>query len=130
MEMLAEKAALLSAHTNGNDNDEDEIPRLTSDQASSPVDERRDPALSIVTPGDSNVIDPLSAAVPVTGTGVREGMSEKARGKLRAVEPEGDGGDGGMVDVDDEELMAVANAGIGPAGYIPTQEWVSSWQKG
>jgi hypothetical protein len=122
--MLAEKTALL------NSTDEDDIPRLTSDQPTSPMDERRDP-ISIVTPGDANIADPLSA-IP-TGSG-REGMSEKARGKLRAVDPnqEGDtmGNAEGMVDVEDEELMRVAAGGVGPGGYVPTQEWVSSWQRG
>jgi hypothetical protein len=119
--MLAEKTALL------NSTDEDDIPRLTSDQPISPMDERRDP-ISIVTPGDGHTTDPLS----VIGTGGREGMSEKARGKLRAVDPtqEGEGDGEGMVDVEDEELMRVAAAGVGPGGYVPTQEWVSSWQRG
>jgi len=121
MEMIAEKAALLSTHTH----DEDDIPRLTSDQAS-PIDERRDPALSIITSGENN-IDPLSSNLA--------GMSEKARGKMRAVDSSisdsnVNGEEEGMVDVADEELLRVASAGVGPGGYVPTQEWVSSWQKG
>lgn len=28
------------------------------------------------------------------------------------------------------ELEALAAAGVGPNKYVPTQEWVSSWQKG
>lgn len=116
MEMMAEKAALLSTHG------EDEIPRLTSDQLS-PMEER-DPGLSIITPGENNV-DPLSNSTSTK-------MSEKARGKMRAVDPSTqDGEDGmGMVDVGDEELLGIAAAGVGPSGYVPTQEWVSSWQKG
>ncbi|WVF71750.1 hypothetical protein IAT40_006558 [Kwoniella sp. CBS 6097] len=70
-------------------------------------------------------------------------MSEKARGKMRATDsmtdlssPTGNGqnnvdGEGQQVpEVPDEELMRVAQAGVGPNGYVPTQEWVSSWQKG
>jgi hypothetical protein len=116
MEMIAEKAALLSTH------EEDEIPRLTSDQLS-PMEER-DPGLSIITPGENNV-DPLSNSTSTK-------MSEKARGKMRAVDPSTqEGEDGmGMVDVGDEELLGIATAGVGPSGYVPTQEWVSSWQKG
>jgi len=120
--MIAEKAALLSTH-----DQEEDIPRLTSDQPS-PMDEIRDPGLSIITPGENNV-DPLSLS---NSTSTSTKMSEKARGKMRAVDPSTlDGEDGmGMVDVGDEELLGIAAAGVGPSGYVPTQEWVSSWQKG
>ncbi|OCF31019.1 hypothetical protein I316_07290 [Kwoniella heveanensis BCC8398] len=72
-------------------------------------------------------------------------LSEKARGKMRATDsmtdlssPTGNGQknvDGGIEsqqgpEIPDEELMRVAQAGVGPNGYVPTQEWVSSWQKG
>jgi len=114
MEMIAEKAALLSTH-----DQEDEIPRLTSDQPS-PIDEIRDPALSMITPGENNV-DPLTN--PVAGGG----MSEKARGKMRAVDTSTEEE---VIDIGDEELLGIAAAGVGPSGYVPTQEWVSSWQKG
>jgi hypothetical protein len=132
MDMLAEKAALLGRDAGDRDDIEDR-PRLTSDQPLSPTEERnQNPSLSIVTPGDNQTTDPLASA---TAYPIRDGMSEKARGKMRAVDPansnpslEGEGGE--MVDVPDEELMKVAAAGVGPGGYIPTQEWVSSWQKG
>jgi hypothetical protein len=114
MEMIAEKAALLSTH-----DQEDEIPRLTSDQPS-PIDEIRDPALSIITPGENNT-DPLSTTSTTK-------MSEKARGKMRAVDPSTQETE--EIDVGDEELLGIASAGVGPSGYVPTQEWVSSWQKG
>ena len=59
-------------------------------------------------------------------------MSEKARGKMRATEsvtsltsPRSASGE-----LADDELLRIADAGVGPNGYIPTQEWVSSWQKG
>jgi hypothetical protein len=112
MEMIAEKAALLSTH------EEDEIPRLTSDQLS-PMEER-DPGLSIITPGENNV-DPLANSTSTK-------MSEKARGKMRAVDPTSQETE--EIDVGDEELLGIAAAGVGPSGYVPTQEWVSSWQKG
>lgn len=123
--MIAEKAALL-----GRDDDaaatDDRSPRLTSDNPISPsvsTDERAS-ALSITSPGEGNTVDPLASSV--------NGMSEKARGKMRAVDPAApaNGDDGEMVDIPDEELMQVAAAGVGPNNYVPTQEWVSSWQKG
>lgn len=61
-------------------------------------------------------------------------MSEKARGKLR----EGFKGpsanalglhedeDDGVLDDDLQKLLA---GGLGGAGFVPTQEWVTSWQK-
>jgi hypothetical protein len=113
MEMIAEKAALLSHH-----DQEEDIPRLTSDQLS-PMEER-DPGLSIITPGENNV-DPLSNSTSTK-------MSEKARGKMRAVDPTSQETE--EIDVGDEELLGIASAGVGPSGYVPTQEWVSSWQKG
>ena len=140
--MIAEKAALLGRETeNGTDT---EIPRLGSDNPTSPMDERNNPSLTIMTPGDGHTADPLASATPTSasasanGNSNANGMSEKARGKMRAVDPaihvsghgQGEEGDGEMVDVPDEELMKVALAGVGPNSYIPTQEWVSSWQKG
>ncbi|KAH7345069.1 high-temperature-induced dauer-formation protein-domain-containing protein [Rhizoctonia solani] len=54
------------------------------------------------------------------------GMSEKARGKMRE--------DAGMgraesIDLSAEEELAAAVA-LGKNGFVPTQEWVSSWQRG
>lgn len=121
--MIAEKAALL-----GRDDDsaaDERPPRLTSDNPTSPsiTTEDRTSALSITSPGEGNNTDPLASSL--------NGMSEKARGKMRAVDTAASPTDeGDMVDVPDEELMAVAAAGVGPNNYIPTQEWVSSWQKG
>lgn len=122
--MIAEKAALLGRE---NEEGDTEIPRLGSDNPTSPLDERNNPTLSITTPGEGHITDPLAGAT--------NGMSEKARGKMRAVDPsstqgQGEEGEGEMVDVPDEELMKVALAGVGTNSYIPTQEWVSSWQKG
>jgi hypothetical protein len=50
--------------------------------------------------------------------------SEKAKGKMRE---RADSSSTLGVSVELEKLAA---AGIGPSGYVPTQEWVSSWQKG
>ena len=81
--------------------------------------EERDPGLSIITPGENNV-DPLSNSTSTK-------MSEKARGKMRAVDTSNEEE---VIDIADEELLGIAAAGVGPSGYVPTQEWVSSWQKG
>lgn len=135
MEMLAEKAALLGRNGDQNGDTADDIPRLTSDNGPlSPSDERSPPPdLSVTSPGDAHQTDPLAHPHHQSNGSGLGGMSEKARGKMRAVDPmpEDDAHIGGeMVDVPDEELMKVAAAGVGPNGYVPTQEWVSSWQKG
>ncbi|KAG8953735.1 hypothetical protein FRC04_001939 [Tulasnella sp. 424] len=53
------------------------------------------------------------------------GMSEKARGKMK--EPAtGQEDEGEMT----PELLSVAAAGVGRNGFVPTQEWVTSWQQG
>ncbi|WWC61589.1 uncharacterized protein I303_104173 [Kwoniella dejecticola CBS 10117] len=143
LDMLAEKAALL-----GRD------PETEDNEISSPASQRR--ALSptiqenaeanatsaqpLTTPGVEVVSDPLAqsppanlASPPPPIQGSNGGLSEKQRGKLRATDTESITGsiDGTMdVSIPDDELMRVAQAGVGPNGYIPTQEWVSSWQKG
>lgn len=127
--MLAEKAALLGQDVE-TDRELNETPRLTSDEPPSPSDELRSPPPPIVSPGQNHTADPLARNATPQRTG---GMSEKARGKMRAVDPNSTstGADAGeTVEVPDEELMKVAEAGVGPNSYIPTQEWVSSWQKG
>lgn len=118
--MLAEKAALLGRETGEEDTTQ---------------------IMPVVTPGESD--DPLAlhARPPPPISQPEEGaMSEKARGKMRATESttslslNGDVGtpgvNGGEGEVPDEDLMKVAEAGVGPNKYVPTQEWVSSWQKG
>lgn len=132
LDTIAEKAALLGREA------EEEEP-------TSPMEERRHPLPAdvphdlqpLTSPGDLNVItDPLSLASPTSEAPepdyLPHAMSEKAMGKMRATESVtslasvvGEG-----LGIPDEELMKVAAAGVGPNGYIPTQEWVSSWQKG
>ncbi|KAL7421522.1 hypothetical protein Q5752_003291 [Cryptotrichosporon argae] len=113
--MLAEKAALL-----GRDDDDDERPMSPRASAvptpgSPGADVSTQP---LTTPGD-DAVDPIASPASPTA-----GLSEKARGKMRAVEPAPE------ADETDDELMRLAAAGVGPNGYVPTQEWVSSWQKG
>ncbi|OCH95639.1 hypothetical protein OBBRIDRAFT_745433 [Obba rivulosa] len=52
----------------------------------------------------------------------RGGPSEKARGKMRA----GRSLSGDMTG----SLERIATAGLGRNGFVPTQEWVTSWQQG
>ncbi|KAF8328817.1 high-temperature-induced dauer-formation protein-domain-containing protein [Cantharellus anzutake] len=49
-------------------------------------------------------------------------MSEKTRGKMRERSI--------SIDLLDPELERIAAAGIGKNGFVPTQEWVTSWQQG
>ena len=130
MDMLAEKAALLGREIG----EEDAVPATAGSDGVQ--------TQPLTTPGldesptqrgqDGNV---NLANLPPPPIAVQE-MSEKARGKMRAVPPEDvtspglDDANITMPEVPDEELMKVAEAGVGPNRYVPTQEWVSSWQKG
>ncbi|WWC70472.1 uncharacterized protein I206_104423 [Kwoniella pini CBS 10737] len=141
LDMLAEKAALLGRDPDNEDN-----------EVSSPASQRRvlsptiqetsesddtTSAQPLTTPGIGVTSDPLdqptAASPPPVSQGANSGLSEKQRGKLRATDTESITGslDGtNEISIPDEELMRVAQAGVGPNGYVPTQEWVSSWQKG
>ncbi|KAG9095774.1 hypothetical protein FRC06_009431 [Ceratobasidium sp. 370] len=55
---------------------------------------------------------------------VPTGMSEKARGKMREDAKQEDNWD---LTAEEEVAAAVA---LGKNGFVPTQEWVSSWQRG
>ncbi|WVQ77248.1 hypothetical protein IAR50_006931 [Cryptococcus sp. DSM 104548] len=134
----AEKSALLG--DNGQELDEADA------QASLSALNRSLPGVDGSGPGSEAISDSLQgpyANYPPPPTS--QAMSEKARGKMRATEstsslaiinassaagsaPVGEGGE--VVDEADEELLKVALAGVGPNGYVPTQEWVTSWQKG
>ncbi|KAJ8078530.1 hypothetical protein PM082_012813 [Marasmius tenuissimus] len=63
------------------------------------------------------VSTPSSESVPITAT-----VSERARGKMKERRSSSLDGDG--------SLERIAAAGIGRNGFVPTQEWVSSWQQG
>ena len=126
IDMLAEKAALI-----GREIGEEDSHRMTDGLQTQPL---TSPGLDEAanqpnTQGDLSKLPPP----PII---VQQVMSEKARGKMRAVQPEDptspglEDGDGVAPEVPDEELMKVAQAGVGPNRYVPTQEWVASWQKG
>ncbi|CAD6567302.1 MAG: hypothetical protein TREMPRED_003499, partial [Tremellales sp. Tagirdzhanova-0007] len=132
LDMLAEKAALLGR-------------READEEPNSPMEERRSRSPTSVqsaarppTPPSDLIrdTDPLSVTSPMYDPAQTEfrpqPLSEKARGKMRATDSAaslpsliGEG-----PEIPDEELMKVASSGVGPNGYIPTQDWVSSWQKG
>ncbi|WRT66068.1 uncharacterized protein IL334_003020 [Kwoniella shivajii] len=143
LDMLAEKAALLGRDPEAEDH---ELSSPASQRrVLSPTEENPPSAQPLTTPGVTVVSDPLAANIPnqmaasdlpppPPSAPTSQNISEKARGKMRAVDPEITSPNGvkndDLPEIPDEELMRVAQAGVGPNGYIPTQEWVSSWQKG
>lgn len=122
LEMLAEKAALLGR----TEEDEEDDSRRTLTE---------EPISTIAPPILTDTSDPLGGSPtsdgPESPAVTPLPMSEKARGKMRAQSVSSvtttqiveDG-------TTDEEIVKLAEGGVGPNGYVPTQEWVSSWQKG
>ncbi|GFZ44221.1 hypothetical protein JCM24511_01943 [Saitozyma sp. JCM 24511] len=139
LDMLAEKAALLGRELNDEEEEPSGLP--VGAQPVSPAPARvsidQTTAQPLTTPGET-AADPLARVAEVGGTTngpdatSQTSMSEKARGKMRATDPVdlSSPATADLPEVPDEELLAVAAAGVGPNGYVPTQEWVSSWQKG
>lgn len=76
----------------------------------------------LFTPGEAEE-DPLASAAVNASRANAKPMSDKAKGKRR-MSSGTIGGEGS------EELHQLALQGIGPNGYVPTAEWVASWQKG
>ncbi|KAJ7109144.1 high-temperature-induced dauer-formation protein-domain-containing protein [Mycena epipterygia] len=72
----------------------------------------QDPEISMVLP-----TSPTSETIPGSTS-----TSEKARGKMRARRSQSLDTNG--------SLDRVAAAGVGRNGFVPTQEWVTSWQQG
>lgn len=85
----------------------------------------RNPSLTspLFTPGESEE-DPMASSETNAERQSAAPKSEKARGKMR------ERSESESTTVVDSELQRLATAGIGPNSYVPTQEWVSSWQKG
>ena len=132
--MLAEKAALLSGQEQEGEAERDEDDHQLP-QTGPAVDDRSPPTHTqpLTTPGDGHVLDPLSTTTTVglPEPDYSQPISEKARGKMRATSVSSlSSPTSTAADLPDDELLKVALAGVGPNGYIPTQEWVSSWQKG
>ncbi|KAK8864156.1 hypothetical protein IAR55_001402 [Kwoniella newhampshirensis] len=140
LEMLAEKAALLGHADHDAEAETDTSSQPPPRRPLSPPaeDDAASAVQALPTSGDMNLSsDPLAVSIgnnlPPPPISVQtQPLSEKARGKMRATEsttsltsPASEG-----PEIPDEELIKVAQAGVGPNGYVPTQEWVSSWQKG
>jgi len=67
---------------------------------------------------------PTAASTPTSFLeGRPDTISEKARGKMRETV------NSPPVEID-PELQRIAAAGVGRNGFVPTQEWVTSWQQG
>lgn len=137
--MLAEKAALLGRELNDEEDEPSALPVGAKPAFPAParVSNDQTTAQPLTTPGET-AADPLARIAEVGGTTngpdatIQNSMSEKARGKMRATDQVdlSSPATADVPEVPDEELLAVAAAGVGPNGYVPTQEWVSSWQKG
>lgn len=129
--MLAEKAALLGREIDDDEGEESSGPTV---QLTSPtggiVDPAPNPIEGASSPKRNSESSPAPPAASSESTPTKAGLSEKARGKMRATEPASDSATDGEGDVPDDELLKLAAAGVGPNGYVPTQEWVTSWQKG
>jgi hypothetical protein len=76
----------------------------------------------LFTPGEAEE-DPLASVEVNMNRATAKPMSDKAKGKRRM-------SSGTMGGEGSEELHQIALQGIGPNGYVPTAEWVASWQKG
>jgi hypothetical protein len=110
----AEKAGLLA----------DESRRDTMDGFSSLSPARNNSVtLPLFTPGEAEE-DPMATAESNASKQVANPKSEKAKGKMRERSAST------STLAAENELHRLAMSGIGPNGYVPTQEWVSSWQKG
>jgi hypothetical protein len=140
LEMLAEKAALLSR--SGQDEEEPEIAttptrssrgtETTVEHLTSPGEQVSDPIIL-----QSRVQIELFTPTSTPNKTSNVVLSEKARGKMRATESFSPGETSPTEEVDvqlvketDEELMRLASEGVGPNRYVPTEGWVASWQKG
>jgi hypothetical protein len=65
---------------------------------------------------------PRPLVSPVTGSMPEDTLSEKARGKMR---------ERSSISVEmTRSLERIAQAGIGRNRFVPTQEWITSWQQG
>ncbi|GHJ86806.1 hypothetical protein NliqN6_3208 [Naganishia liquefaciens] len=78
--------------------------------------------LPLFTPGEAEE-DPMASAAANANRANAKPLSDKAKGKRRMSSST-------MAGEGSAELHQLALQGIGPNGYVPTAEWVASWQKG
>lgn len=71
-------------------------------------------------PSSESLVSPTTEQVRLSG--FPTAVSEKARGKMRERRSE-------SLDTDNS-LDRVTAASVGRSGFVPTQEWVTSWQQG
>ncbi|EGN94259.1 hypothetical protein SERLA73DRAFT_114402 [Serpula lacrymans var. lacrymans S7.3] len=68
------------------------------------------------------LMSPTVGNIPMMSDGIVGSASEKARGKMKARRSE-------SLDTT-SSVDRIAAAGVGRNGFVPTQEWVTSWQQG
>ncbi|KAG6829848.1 hypothetical protein H0H92_003291 [Tricholoma furcatifolium] len=110
----AEKARLLETETGATI-----PPESTDDHSGTPRSsegQERDGDLDVMT---QSFMSPGSETPSRGGFGTI--LSEKARGKMRERRSES---------LDTDSVDRVAAASVGRNGFVPTQEWVTSWQQG
>ncbi|KAG8897955.1 hypothetical protein FRB99_007774 [Tulasnella sp. 403] len=111
--------------------DEGSVEKLSSTRTSSDAvlqsireEETDDPVAVPPTPtAGSERVFPTSAISSPPPPSTRP-LSEKARGKMK------EQGSVTEIEILDPELERVAAAGVGRNGFVPTQDWVASWQQG
>ncbi|KZS98946.1 hypothetical protein SISNIDRAFT_499612 [Sistotremastrum niveocremeum HHB9708] len=126
MEASAEKARLLESEgveLPSQSESMESLPRgRTARESHDTLPENIDSQNEEATPGSPpvQILASPAAENPVL-SGPVNGMSEKARGKMRQRSMSGD---------ITGSLERLAAAGVGRNGFVPTQEWVTSWQQG
>ncbi|TBU66059.1 high-temperature-induced dauer-formation protein-domain-containing protein [Dichomitus squalens] len=115
----AEKARLLSREMSL------DLPRRTESTDTLPEEPAREEEQQASTRPlmSPTALETPGISTPPGGGQNAAGMSEKARGKMRAA---GRSLSGDMTG----SLERLAAAGVGRNGFVPTQEWVSSWHQG
>ncbi|KAJ7098145.1 high-temperature-induced dauer-formation protein-domain-containing protein [Mycena belliarum] len=102
----------------------EEKAKLLRDESGTALSRNEPAEVQETSPRQSHGQDPeISMVLPTSPTSEMSILaSEKARGKMRARRSQSLDTNGG--------LDRVAAAGVGRNGFVPTQEWVTSWQQG
>ncbi|KAJ7219056.1 high-temperature-induced dauer-formation protein-domain-containing protein [Mycena pura] len=99
----------------------EEKEKLLRNERESAAGESNDPQEDSPRPSQGQASE-ISMDLPMSPTSETPPTSEKARGKMKARRSQSLDTNGG--------LDRVAAAGVGRNGFVPTQEWVTSWQQG